>query len=76
MTAPWAPAELPGLVVSFGLYDSETSRWVREPVAVFRCLCGFTRSATGASNVIQLTSVDVPSHRNRCSRHHTARRTA
>lgn len=63
------PTELPGLTVSFGSYDAETSRWVRKPTAAFRCRCGFHRAAEGARDVAELC-VTVPNqHRVTCSRH-------
>lgn len=76
MTAPWPPAELPGLAVSFGQYDAEHSRWLRKPQAVFRCSCGFRRTAEGARDVAELCATVPAAHRATCSRHRTARRAA
>jgi hypothetical protein len=70
VSAPWPPAELPGLAVAFGSYDSETSRWVRKPTAVYRCVCGFRRIATGARDVALLTATVPAAHHAVCSRHH------
>ncbi|MDW8804619.1 hypothetical protein PV439_11740 [Streptomyces scabiei] len=72
MTAPWPPAELPGLAVAFESYDSDTSRWVRKPTAVYRCVCGFRRAAEGARDVA-LLCVTVPAAHRAVCRHHTTR---
>ncbi|WP_416978660.1 hypothetical protein [Streptomyces sp. T028] len=68
----WRPAELAGLHVEFGLYDSEAFRWVRTPAAVFRCVCGFRRTAEGVRDVALFTASVPDRHRASC-RHHTAR---
>ncbi|GAA3767243.1 hypothetical protein [Streptomyces chiangmaiensis] len=70
MTNSWPPAELPGLAVSFGSYDSDTSRWVRKSTAVYRCTCGFRRTAEGARDVALFTAAVPERHRASC-RHHT-----
>ncbi|WP_435270617.1 hypothetical protein [Streptomyces sp. 1222.5] len=72
---PWPPAELSGLTVQFGLWDSERSRWARKPFAAYRCVCGFRRTAEGARDVA-LFCASVPDNHRAACRHHTTARSA
>ncbi|MCT9107925.1 hypothetical protein N4G69_20185 [Streptomyces mirabilis] len=75
MTAPWPPADLPGLHVDFGEWLLQARRWARRPSARYRCVCGFARTAAGAKDVAVFTASVPSGHRAAC-RHHTARRAA
>lgn len=69
----WAPAELPGLHVDFGEWASAASRWVRQPSARYRCVCGFARTAVGPKDVASFTASVPRGHRAACSRHRARR---
>lgn len=48
MPAIWPPAELPGLHIDMGVWDSRAARWLRYPTADYRCAhCGPVDSASG-----------------------------
>lgn len=67
MTGRWPTGPLFGLHVDLGFYHADSDKWLRLPVATFRCVRGCHEVAVGLAEVTALTArIRVPDHARTC----------